>query len=323
MSATLAFVDRLKRHVIGESLVRRNPFYYDRSRPVAGSAGRTGPRAAPCLDPRSAGTHLVAGARAPTTAASSRVATNVESWPLLEKELLRNRLHSFTTGREWFAAPAVTGGTTGVPLKLVRSLDGVVFEQACVDGVVRELGLHPRNVRTAVLRGDNLQDPRTLISPDGVSANGGRVRIFCARAVSARNIERLADSLEKFSPELLCAYPSALETMCRMLQERGRVFRVPAVLTSSEVLEPAGVVAGAGGARLPSHRSVWPGRTRGVRARLGAARIPLPAGLLARGILSVREQTTAARAALIGSTRSSAPACGTTSCRWCVTAPAT
>ena len=31
MSATLAFVDRLKRHVIGESLVRRNPFYYDRA----------------------------------------------------------------------------------------------------------------------------------------------------------------------------------------------------------------------------------------------------------------------------------------------------
>ena len=31
------------------------------------------------------------------------------SWPLLEKEMLRGRLHSFVTGREWFGAPAVTG----------------------------------------------------------------------------------------------------------------------------------------------------------------------------------------------------------------------
>ena len=34
MSATLAFVDRLKRHVVGDSLVRRNPFYYERSRRI-------------------------------------------------------------------------------------------------------------------------------------------------------------------------------------------------------------------------------------------------------------------------------------------------
>ena len=32
MSAALALVDRLKRHVVGESFVRRNPFYYERSR---------------------------------------------------------------------------------------------------------------------------------------------------------------------------------------------------------------------------------------------------------------------------------------------------
>ncbi len=73
---------------------------------------------------------------APTTAASCAAATRLSSWPLLDKELLRNRLHAFTTGNEWFSAPANTGGTAGVPLKLVRSLDGVVFEQACIDRLV-------------------------------------------------------------------------------------------------------------------------------------------------------------------------------------------
>jgi phenylacetate-CoA ligase len=88
------------------------------------------------------------------------------------------------------------------------------------------------------VRGDNLQDPRTLIAPDGVSANGGRSRIFCAHAVSPRNIDRIADSLQKFGPQLLCAYPSALETLCRLLEEHSRTLQVAAVLTSSEVLKP-------------------------------------------------------------------------------------
>src|SRR5690348_7674478 len=57
-------------------------------------------------------------------------------------------------------------------------------------------------------------------------------------AVSAKNIDRIADSLERFKPQLLCAYPSALEALCRLLQERGRTLSVPAVLTSSEVLKP-------------------------------------------------------------------------------------
>ena len=237
MNATLAFVDRLKRHVVGESFVRRNPFYYERSRRLLERLETLD------LEGRVAWAHeqltrTLATARRTDYGGIVRGGDEVSSWPLLDKELLRNRQRAFTTGGEWFAAPANTGGTSGVPLKLARSLDGIVFEQVCIDRMVVQLGLHPRTARTAVLRGDNLQDPRTLIDPDGVIANGGRSRIFCARAVSERNIDRIADSLERFSPQLLCAYPSALETLCRLLQERGRTLRVPAVLTSSEVLKP-------------------------------------------------------------------------------------
>jgi phenylacetate-CoA ligase len=237
MSATLAFVDRLKRHVVGESFVRRNPFYYDRSRRLLDRLDGM------YLEGRLAWTReqvarTLAAARRTDYGCIVRGGDDITSWPLLDKELLRNRQRAFTTGSEWFAAPANTGGTSGVPLKLARSLDGIVFEQACIDRLVMQLGLHPRTVRTAVLRGDNLQDPRTLISPDGVSANGGRSRIFCARAVSAKNIERIADSLANFAPQLLCAYPSALEQLCRLLQQSGRTFKVQTVLTSSEVLKP-------------------------------------------------------------------------------------
>jgi phenylacetate-CoA ligase len=237
MSGTLAFVDRLKRHVVGDSLVRRNPFYYERSRRVVDRLEQQD------LEGRRRRNHeqlarTLAAAQRTGYGQSVGGTADLASWPFMDKELLRGRLDAFTTRREWFAAPANTGGTAGVPLKLVRSLDGIVFEQASIDRMVRGLGLDPRSARTAILRGDNLQDPRTLLSPDGVSANGGRARIFCAHSVSADNAARIIDALERFAPQLIVAYPSALEALCRLLVEHGRRLSVPAVLVSSEVLKP-------------------------------------------------------------------------------------
>jgi phenylacetate-CoA ligase len=237
VSAAAAFVHRLKRHVVGESLVRRNPFYYERSRRLLDKLedlDLVGRRAWT----REQLARTLGAAQTTEYGCVVRGGGDIHSWPLLNKELLRNRMRDFITGSEWFSAPANTGGTAGVPLKLVRSFDGIVFEQACIDRLVSQLGLNPRTARTAVLRGDNLQDPRTLTCPDGVSANGGRSRIFCAHAVSPQNIDRIADALENFAPQLLCAYPSALEALCRLLQQRGRRLTIPAVLTSSEVLKP-------------------------------------------------------------------------------------
>lgn len=233
----MALVDRLKRHVVGDNFVRRNPFYYERARRLLERLEESD------VEERAAWTReqlarTLASAQRADYGCIVRGGGDPATWPLLDKELLRNRLHAFVTGNDWFSAPAATGGTAGVPLKLVRSLDGIVFEQASIDRMVMKLGLDPRSARMAVLRGDNLQDPRTLIAPDGVSANGGRSRIFCARAVSPGNIDRIADSLQRFSPQLLCAYPGALETLCRLLLKHRRKLNIAAVLTSSEVLRP-------------------------------------------------------------------------------------
>lgn len=236
MSATLAFVDRLKRHVVGESLVRRNPFYYERSRRAVDRLEQQDFESRRRWNREHVARTLAAAQRTEYGRVVGGTG-DLSTWPLMDKELLRDRLGAFTTGREWFSAPANTGGTAGVPLKLVRSLDGIVFEQASIDRMVRGLGLDPRGARTAILRGDNLQDPRTLLSPDGVSANGGRARIFCAHSVSVENAERIIDALERFAPQLVVAYPSALEALCRLLVEHGRTLSIPAVLVSSEVFK--------------------------------------------------------------------------------------
>lgn len=237
MSAALSFVvDRLKRHVVGESLVRRNPLYYGRSMRLLDRLDKLD------VEGRRAWTrtqlaHTLAAARRTSYGRVANGGDDIRSWPLLDKELLRNRLQAFTTGSEWFSSPANTGGTAGVPLKLVRSLDGVVFEQASIDLMVRGLGFDPRTARIAAVRGDNPNDPRAL-SPEGLSMNGGRGRNWSVHAVTPESVEKLADVLGRFAPEVLCAYPGALEALCLLLTERARRLTIPAVLTSSEMLHP-------------------------------------------------------------------------------------
>ena len=144
--------------------------------------------------------------------------------------------NAFITGNRWLSAPAATGGTTGIPLSLVRTLRGVVFEQACQDRLIEQLGADPRG-RVAILRGDNIKDPSDLKPPHWIKANGGRSLIFSSNVLNHETVRDYARALREFSPTLLCAYPTSLECLCRLLQQHDERVRIPSVLTSSEVLK--------------------------------------------------------------------------------------
>ncbi len=236
MNAATDAVQQLKRHTIGEHLFRRNPLYYGGARRVLEEMDAAG------LEARREWSHerlsqvLRAAQRAPY-GRQVRGGDTLESWPLLAKETLRDNLGSFVTGRDWLSAPASTGGTTGIPLKLVRSLPGIVFEQACQDRLIERLGADPRRSRLAILRGDNVKDPNDRRAPNYILANGGRCMIMSSNVLSQETIEDYAHALNDFKPELLCAYPTSLEWLCRLLYTAGLPVHVPCVLTSSEVLK--------------------------------------------------------------------------------------
>ena len=238
MSAGTAIARLLKKRVLGQNLVRRNPFYYDRARQLLERVDTLD------FEQRRAWSReqlalTLQQARRTEYGRSVRGADDISGWPLLEKECLRHGLQSFISGMDWMSAPATSGGTTGVPLKLVRSLESIVFEQACIDRVTGLVGTKAREARTAVLRGDNPRDIVLDPQPPCEIITSGRIMTFSANAVTHISVEHIADSLEKFAPQLLCAYPSALETLCRYLAESGRKLRIPSVVTSSEVFKPA------------------------------------------------------------------------------------
>jgi phenylacetate-CoA ligase len=234
MRATVSFAGFMKRHVIAQRMIRRNPLYYDRSAELIERSESWDYDKRRAWASRQSRQTLRLAERT-EYGRSVKGGGALESWPLLDKEFLRHGLRSFTTGYSWFSATAKTGGTSGVPLKVLRSLEAIVFEQATIDHVIRSVGVDASTARIAVLRGDNPRDNETSPDPECEIVNDGRVMTLSASAVTHTSVERIADTIEKFSPQLLCAYPSALETLTRFLHDNGRTLSVPAVVTSSEV----------------------------------------------------------------------------------------
>ncbi len=225
----------MKRHVVGPTLIRRNPFFYDWARSVLDESDRQDLAQRRAWSDAQVKRTLQVARRA----AYGRTAgggDTLDSWPLLEKENLRDGQDAFITGNRWLSAPAVTGGTTGIPLSLVRTLRGVVFEQACQDRLIEQLGSYPRG-RIAILRGDNIKDPSDLKPPHWIKTNGGRCLVFSSNVLNHETVADYARALREFAPELLCAYPTSLECLCRLLREHGEQVEIPSVLTSSEVLK--------------------------------------------------------------------------------------
>ena len=165
---------KLKSLRLGDLAVRRNPLFYSWAR-----------RQLEVPDEKQLQKMLWVAQR---TAYGKRVHGTAElgSWPLLEKETVRWAPGDFLAGAQFLASKASTGGTSGAPLPLARSLRSVVLEQAAIDGVIAALGANPAQARVAVLRGDNVKDPSDFRPPYWkFPAWAEALRMFRLRVTSA------------------------------------------------------------------------------------------------------------------------------------------
>jgi phenylacetate-CoA ligase len=232
-----ALVKKLKTLRIGDVAIRRNPVFYASVSDELRALERAD------LTARREWTHarmreaLSFAARSTYGRRLGRP-TAIEGWPLLEKSSVRAEPGAFLSGPAIFAARASTGGTTGVPLQLTRSLRSIVLEQACLDDMMRRLRVDAREARIAVLRGDNVKDPSDLQPPFWIAVAGGSRQLFSSNHLNATTLEAYARAVEDFRPDVLWAYPTALESLCLLLLRAGRKLSVPRVLTSSEMLAP-------------------------------------------------------------------------------------
>lgn len=223
-----ALTDRLKRLDLGDALVRRNPLFYGFARSRLAEPNRN------WIDQRLKKV-LRAAARTPY-GRQVKGGEDLASWPLLEKTALRADPDAFRARRGFFTARAATGGTTGMPLRLARSLQSVVYEQAALDLVLERLGVTPGQERMAVLRADSIKDPAERTPPYWIVTHGGRRLVLSPHHLSADTVRDYARALDEFRPDVLWVYPTALESLCRLLVAAGLRVSVPRVHASSEIL---------------------------------------------------------------------------------------
>jgi phenylacetate-CoA ligase len=222
-----------KRLVAGETLVRRNPLWYPRAARIFARLA-----AAP-LEERRGFTWrrlarvLAAAARTPYGRRAG--ATAIDAWPLLDPATVRESPCDVVRATR-FALPAATGGTTGVPLPLWRSLRSVAIEQAAIDHVLRGHGIDPSRARVAVLRGDDVKDPADRAPPYWVDVQRGRRRVFSSNHLARDTAPAFAEALGEFRADWWWVYPTSLEALVRLAGEASLGLRVPLVLSSSEVL---------------------------------------------------------------------------------------
>ncbi len=157
-------------------------------------------------------------------------------WPILEKEAVRADPSAFRSGPRWLTVAATTSGTTGTPLQLKRSLTCVVHEQVMVDRLLQAGGLSPLSCRAAVLRGDDVKAPGDRAPPFWQSANGGRRLVFSSNHLDSQSVGHFVDALRRYSPDLILAYPTVLESLCSLMLQRGDRLQIPLTACGSEVL---------------------------------------------------------------------------------------
>ncbi len=162
-------------------------------------------------------------------------AAGVPSGFVLTKEQVRDRPQAFLRKTLWPVARETTGGTTGLPMIVQRSLNAVIFEQATLDHIAALQGVELARARTAVIRGDSVKDPNDLEPPYSVSAGPDR-RVFSGFHLSDRTARAFLSELAEFRPDAFYCYPSTLNILLRLTRETGITLRPKIVMTSSKVL---------------------------------------------------------------------------------------
>jgi phenylacetate-CoA ligase len=232
-----SLVKKLKSLRLGDVAIRRNPAFYASGREQLESL-LSADLAARREWTRARLEKVLWAARRSPYGESLDTPGSLSDWPLLDKTRVRNEPRAFASGSGLLGVKASTGGTTGAPLRLVRSFRSVVFEQVCIDEMVRKLGVDPLNASTAVLRGDDIKDPSDFSPPYWKHAAGGRKMILSSNHLNAATVQHFATALEEFEPDILYAYPTTLESLCVQLQRKHMQLPIKRVLTSSEVLRP-------------------------------------------------------------------------------------
>lgn len=166
---------------------------------------------------------------------------NLQSIPILEKDELRRNVHSIMTIRPSKGLSTYTGGTTGMPLKVVFTKDNFRERVAIIDNFREKYGFIYGKSKVAWFSG------RKILSRKDEKNNrfwrydsALRIRYYSTFHLSANNTLYYLNDLSRFQPTYMSGFPSAMYDLAEFVETNGieSSLRLKAIFTTSETLLP-------------------------------------------------------------------------------------
>jgi phenylacetate-coenzyme A ligase PaaK-like adenylate-forming protein len=130
-----------------------------------------------------------------------------------------------------------TSGTSGTPLKVYRSLDSVLWENAFIERQFRWAGYRPGMPR-AYLRGDTVVPINKSAPPYWFHNRYNNQLVLSSRHLREPCVGALIAELARFEPFMLQAYPSTAYELALLLEKRNESLTIPYIFTASEPTYP-------------------------------------------------------------------------------------
>ncbi len=172
------------------------------------------------------------------TAYGAEFGAEIDEWPVLAKDKLRDASSDFH-GPALLKVSAGTGGTTGQPISLARSISSIAVERFFIEQLLTPMGLSLKSSRVAVLRADEIKDPQDTAPPFGVHRFGARHLILSNPHLNRDTVGWYVDAIRRHNTEILYVYPSMLENLIELTRSNSLSIQVPVVLSSSETVAHA------------------------------------------------------------------------------------
>lgn len=130
-----------------------------------------------------------------------------------------------------------TSGTSGTPLKVYRSLNSVLWENAFIERQFRWAGYRPGMPR-AYLRGDTVVPINKAAPPYWFHNRYNNQLVLSSRHLREPCVDALITELARFKPFMLQAYPSTAYELALLLEKRNASLSIPYIFTASEPTYP-------------------------------------------------------------------------------------
>jgi phenylacetate-CoA ligase len=165
--------------------------------------------------------------------------SSLHNLPILEKEDLQQKIDSIVIGRKEDLTEMFTGGTTGRGIVVYNEVANVQERAALMDLFWERWGFKIGRHRVAWLSG------RTLLEDGDVARNRFwrnnwlyKIRYYSTFHLAQDNLPHYIDDLNRFRPEFISGFPSAISELARFVEASGRqlTFKPRAIFVTSETL---------------------------------------------------------------------------------------